>query len=171
MRVYRLKSQEFSLSLTPILNTRLTELSFDLAAAGRHVTIETAGTFDLPVHCDLMSISPKLSNSTPATSEHPTWSGRHERGRHRAQVIRRLVRDYACQFKFVIECPNDCEEVEAYLREFPEIRREQVMLMPQGVTAEQLAARGAWLEPYCRQAGYRYCPRRHIEWFGLKRGT
>ena len=30
-----------------------------------HVTIETAGTRYLPVECDLMSVSPKLANSTP----------------------------------------------------------------------------------------------------------
>ena len=36
-----------------------------LRALGLHITIETAGTVFRPVACDLMSISPKLSNSTP----------------------------------------------------------------------------------------------------------
>ena len=43
--------------------------------------------------------------------------------------------------------------------------------MPQGVNADVLAEKAAWLEPYCNQRGYRYCPRRQIEWFGGKRGT
>jgi 7-carboxy-7-deazaguanine synthase len=43
--------------------------------------------------------------------------------------------------------------------------------MPQGVSGEELLQRGAWLEAYCAQHGYTYCPRRHIEWFGLVRGT
>src|ERR1700749_3162604 len=33
--------------------------------AGLHITVETAGTIYQPVACDLMSISPKLANSTP----------------------------------------------------------------------------------------------------------
>lgn len=49
----------------PMLNAELVPLTQRLAAAGHHITIETAGTLDLPVHSDLMSISPKLSNSTP----------------------------------------------------------------------------------------------------------
>ena len=42
-----------------------------LRAAGWHITIETAGTLYLPVACDLMSISPKLSNSTPPPEPRP----------------------------------------------------------------------------------------------------
>ena len=38
-----------------------------LHAAGRHITIETAGTIPPSgIACDLASLSPKLSNSTPA---------------------------------------------------------------------------------------------------------
>lgn len=155
----------------PMLFAELAPLTTELAAAGIHVTIETAGTLDLPVHCDLMSISPKLSNSTPASGEQPVWSGRHERGRHRPHVIQRLLRDYECQFKFVIDRPEDCNEVERYLREFPAIKRDRVMLMPQGVESSVLADRAAWLKPYCEEKGYSFCPRMQIEWFGLTRGT
>ena len=30
---------------------------------------------------------------------------------------------------------------------------------------------GQWLAPYCREQGFVFCPRKHIEWFGAKRGT
>ncbi len=50
----------------PMLWAELVPLSAALARQGRHITIETAGTLDLPVACDLMSISPKLANSTPS---------------------------------------------------------------------------------------------------------
>jgi 7-carboxy-7-deazaguanine synthase len=43
--------------------------------------------------------------------------------------------------------------------------------MPQGTDVDQLTAIGNWLEPYCDRRGYHFCPRRHIEWFGLVRGT
>jgi len=46
-----------------------------------------------------------------------------------------------------------------------------VLLMPQGVDVESLERRREWLEPYCRAAGFGFCPRRQIEWFGPVRGT
>ena len=49
----------------PMLFAELTALTAGLRRAGWHITIETSGTVHLPVECDLMSISPKLSNSTP----------------------------------------------------------------------------------------------------------
>ena len=48
-----------------MLFAELIPLSTALRNAGWHITIETSGTLYLPVACDLMSISPKLSNSTP----------------------------------------------------------------------------------------------------------
>ena len=54
-----------------MLWAELVPLTAALAHEGRHITIETAGTLDLAVKCDLMSISPKLSNSTPSRERHP----------------------------------------------------------------------------------------------------
>ena len=50
----------------PLLFKGVAALTRLLAAAGHHITIETAGTvWQDDVCCDLMSISPKLSHSTP----------------------------------------------------------------------------------------------------------
>lgn len=155
----------------PMLFAELVPLAAALRREGMHVTIETAGTLDLPVECDLMSISPKLSNSAPASRLHPRWSRRHEQSRHAPEVVRRLVRDYPCQFKFVVDQPTDCEEVEQYLTLFPEIDRSRVLLMPQGTDPDELIRQAEWLKPYCEASGLRFCPRRQIEWFGLVRGT
>jgi len=154
----------------PMLFAELVPLCAALKQQKLHVTIETSGTLDLPVQCDLMSISPKLSNSDPSGERHPRWARRHAAGRFRPEVIRRLVRDYDYQLKFVIDRPQDCREVEEFLARFPEIRRERVMLMPLGIEQKELAERAAWLEPYCRKHGLKYCPRRQIEWFGPGRG-
>ncbi|MGD9720235.1 MAG: 7-carboxy-7-deazaguanine synthase QueE [Pirellulales bacterium] len=155
----------------PMLFAELIPLAARLRAAGRHVTIETAGTLYLPVECDLMSISPKLSNSTPTAAQAPRWPARHDRTRHAPDVIRRLVAEYAYQVKFVVDTPDDCDEIDGYLAAFPEIDRDRVLLMPQGTDAEALERRAAWLEPYCARQGLCYCPRRQIEWFGFVRGT
>ena len=154
-----------------MLFAELIPLAAELRGAGNHVTIETAGTLYLPVECDLMSISPKMSNSTPSPQHDPRWVRRHERTRHAPDVIRRLVAEYDYQLKFVIDCLDDCREVERYLAELPEIDRTRAMLMPQGTEMEDLAEKARWLEPYCAEHGLGFCPRRHIEWFGPVRGT
>ena len=164
----------------PMLFADLVPLSVELKRIGFHITIETAGTLDLPVSCDLMSISPKLKNSTPLVLETPgvdehrqriAIARRHDRARHAPDVIRRLVRDYAYQMKFVVDNVEDCREVESYLCEFPEIDRANVMLMPQGTEQNSLEEKARWLGPYCEKNGLTFCPRRQIEWFGGTRGT
>src|SRR3954447_1293967 len=68
----------------PMIAPAMVELTQRLRAAGLHITIETAGTVYHPVECDLMSISPKLANSTP---DDPYWSERHERLRIQPEVL------------------------------------------------------------------------------------
>lgn len=155
----------------PMLFAELVPLTEALRDEGRHITIETAGTLYLDLACDLMSISPKLANSAPPPGEDPRWHRRHERTRHRPEVVRRLLGQYQWQLKFVVDRPDDCRDMETYLEELPEVDRSRVMLMPQGTDTRSLARQAQWIEPYCREHGLRYCPRKHIEWFGLMRGT
>ena len=60
---------------------------------------------------------------------------------------------------------------ESPLAELPGVDRERVLLMPQGVTAEEVRARGLWLVEECKRHGYRYCPRLHIDLYGHRSGT
>jgi 7-carboxy-7-deazaguanine synthase len=155
----------------PMLFSELIPLCDALRLAGRHITIETAGTLDLPVACDLMSISPKLASSAPSATRHPRWRRRHQRQRHRPEVIARLIADYGYQLKFVVDRTEDIDDVAAYLDEFPQIAAERVLLMPQGRTAAEVAARSAWIEPLCEERGWALCPRKQLEWFGAVRRT
>jgi 7-carboxy-7-deazaguanine synthase len=155
----------------PMLFSELIPLCESLNDHGCHITVETAGTLFLPLRCDLMSISPKLSNSTLRGDEHERWRRRHDRTRHAPDVIRRLIREHAYQIKFVVDGRHDLGEIDRYLDEFPEIDRNGVMLMPQGTDAVVLRRTQTWLEPYCHRHGFRFCPRKHVEWFGLVRGT
>lgn len=155
----------------PMLYAELIPLCQRLQDGGRHITIETAGTLYLPVRCDLMSISPKLANSTPSAERGGNWAIRHERTRHSPDVVRRLMGEHPWQLKFVVDAPEDCHDVERYLTDFPGIDRGRVLLMPQGVHSVELAAKEAWLAGYCRDHSLVFCPRKHIEWFGAVRGT
>ena len=155
----------------PMLFAEMIPLCEKLRAQGRHITIETAGTLSLPVQCDLLSISPKLTSSGPDAAEHPHWSRRHERQRFQPEVLSHLLGEFDYQLKFVVDVESDVAEVAEFLTHFPETRNDRVLLMPQGTTQEQLARRGAWLEPLCQERGWTFCPRKQIEWFGPVRGT
>jgi len=155
----------------PMLFAELIPLTVGLHQRGRHITIETAGTLYLPVKCDLMSVSPKLSNSIPQGEGWEKWRRRHELHRYDAEAIRRLAAEYNCQWKFVIDAVEDCLEVEDFLARHTEINRRDVMLMPQGIDIEALKEKERWLAPYCAAHGLQFCPRKQIEWFGVGRGV
>lgn len=155
----------------PMLFAELIPLCESLHERGRHITIETAGTLFLPVKCDLMSISPKFASSGPSAEKHSHWARRHQRQRFQPEVIRELLANYNYQLKFVIDVPADIGELTELLAQFPDVRRESVLLMPQGTTQDELTERSAWLEPLCHQHGWTFCPRKQIEWFGPIRGT
>lgn len=152
----------------PLLQPAVVPLCTALRAAGKIVTIETAGTVFRPAPADLLSISPKLANSTPHS--HARWSARHDRLRHSPGAMRQLLSG-TYQLKFVIDVPDDLTSVLSYLRDFPEVSPDRVWLMPQGVSTAELHSRSEWLEPLALAQGFHFCPRRHIEWFGHTRGT
>ena len=152
----------------PLLVGEMVELSRLCQGLGRRVTIETAGTVDLNVSCDLMAISPKLRNSIPADA---IWKLRHDRTRHQPDVLHALLGRYHSILKFVIETPDDLNEVHSYLDEFPELRNDQIWLMPQARDREQLQEKSQWLSKAAEQCGFQYSSRLHIELFGNRRGT
>ena len=155
----------------PMLFAELIPLTAALKRGAWHVTIETAGTLFLPVECDLMSLSPKLSNSTPPPPQDPRWEKRHERHRHAPGVVHRLLSEYAYQLKFVIDRLADIIDVQNYLDRFDNIPADHVWLMPQARTAEELREKTDWLETAAQQHGFQFTSRLQIELFGNARGT
>lgn len=153
----------------PLLQPQIVPLAHELRREGRIITIETAGTVFRPVEADLMSISPKLSNSTPHESNR--WEARHNRDRHRPDVLRKLMQQSPYQLKFVVDQPMDLDEIVDYLKQFPHIPPDRVWLMPQGICQESLAEKARWLTPAAERLGFQFCPRRQIEMFGSARGT
>ncbi len=138
--------------------------------AGWHITIETAGTVFAEVACDLMSISPKLANSTPTERDGGRWAVMHERLRFQPDVLKKLMAAYDYQLKFVVAAAGDVAELERMRLEL-NAPREKVLVMPEGVTREAMQQRGLWLAELCKQHGYRFSPRLHIDIWGDKRGV
>jgi 7-carboxy-7-deazaguanine synthase len=174
----------------PMMFKEMAGLIWELKRAGKHVTVETAGTLwlegppPLPVGgIDLASVSPKLSNSTPWEREGGRFAVAHERQRINLDVLKRfamggdgVVRE--CQWKFVISQEEDLAEMEelvgrlnAQLPEGSRIEPGDVVLMPEGIEAAALTERSRWLAEVCKEKGYRLSPRLHVYLWGNRRGT
>ena len=125
------------------------------------------------IACDLVSLSPKLSNSTPeAGSIDDSWIDRHEATRLQPTVIREWIDAYDFQLKFVVADETDLVEIQQLLVDIGRaIVPSKVLLMPEGTDRAKLAARNDWLIEVCKSNGYRYCNRLHIELFGNTPGT
>jgi 7-carboxy-7-deazaguanine synthase len=150
----------------PMIMPGIVELSERLRERGLHITVETAGTVHAPVACDLMSISPKLSNSTPEGA----FRAQHERLRIQPNVLRQLIAQYDYQLKFVIANEPDLAETQQLIASL-NAPAHKVILMPEGISADVLNDRGVWIAELCKEHGYRFSPRLHVHLYGNKRGT
>ncbi len=154
----------------PMIAPEIVELTHLLRDAGLHITIETAGTVFAPVACDLMSISPKLSNSTPHEREGGRWAAQHDRLRYQPEVLRKLIGAYPYQLKFVIAEPGDIEEASSMV-EYLAADPASIVLMPEGTNALTLNERGRWLAEICKERGWRLSTRLHVDLWGNRRGV
>jgi len=157
----------------PMIAKDVRTLANEIRQLGHHITIETAATVAPEgIACDLVSMSPKLLNSAPDATRHPTWHKRHEATRWRPEVVRAWVDGYAYQFKFVVTSPADVDELEGMLAKVGrEIPRHKVLLMPEARSLEVMRERASWLAELCKARGYRYAHRLHVELWGNRRGT
>jgi 7-carboxy-7-deazaguanine synthase len=150
----------------PMIAPGIVELAERFRERGLHITVETAGTVFTPVACDLMSISPKLSNSTPEG----VFRQQHERLRQQPDVLLRLIAGYDYQLKFVIAREEDIDEVCALVSRLG-VAAGKVILMPEGIRADILRERGVWLAELCKRYGFRFSPRLHVDLYGNRRGV
>ena len=152
----------------PMVNFEIRQLVRELRAADRHVTIETAGIVYIPdVPCDLMSISPKLSNSVPAEA---ALAAIHKDSRLDLAVLGELVANYHCQLKFVVDSVNDVPEIQEVIEQTGNIDSQMVMLMPQAATRDELSAKSPMVAEICKSAGFAFCQRLHILLWDDQRG-
>ena len=153
----------------PMINLSLPKLLRRLKALGKHITIETAGIAYIPdMPCDLMSISPKLSNSVPAD---PKLSAVHENSRLDLSVLRELIDHYNYQLKFVIDSKDDLSEIQQTIEEIGNVDLEKVMLMPQASTRDELLAKSPIVTEMCKCTGFAFCNRLQILLWDSKRAT
>ena len=151
------------------------------------ITIETNGTIyseELAPYVHLFSISPKLFNSIPTEEKLKDINyyltdiliKQHEEERYDRLILRKYfslaLQNNApeIQFKFVVTSKEDIKEiVNNYLElagDLKEIWRERFLLMPEGITEEELKEKSKWLIGECIKNNFRFCPRLHIDIYG-----
>ncbi len=147
------------------------------------VEIEDNGTtfpkdFDFSL-IDLISMSPKLSNSIPELDVYVSLLNRkitqHDVDRHKSRYrnIESMknwleVCDY--QVKFVISDEDQIKEALALAAQIG-ARRDNIYFMPEGATREQLDSRRKWLYEKCLELGIKYTDRLHIIVYDNKKGV
>lgn len=151
-----------------MINSELPQLVNQLKTLGKHITIETAGIAFIPdMPCDLMSISPKLSNSTPTD---PAIASMHEKSRLNIAALRNLVDSYHYQIKFVVNFPADLDEISQILKKVGNINLEKVMLMPQAAAKDELLAKSPMVAKMCKRTGFAFCQRLQLLLWNNERG-
>ncbi|MHC4586537.1 MAG: 7-carboxy-7-deazaguanine synthase QueE [Planctomycetota bacterium] len=153
----------------PMINPDLPQLVHQLKTAGKHITIETAGiayVSDIP--CDLMSISPKLSNST---ADEAKASAGHKDSRLDIAVLQELVDNYEYQFKFVVDSQGDLPEIRQTIEKIDSVNPEKVMLMSQAATRDELFTKSPIVAEMCKQTGFAFSQRLQVLLWNNQRGA
>jgi len=152
----------------PMVNPDLPSLVRQLKSAGKHITIETAGIAYIPdMPCDLMSISPKLSNSVP---EVPKLAAIHKDSKLDLAVLGALIDNYNYQLKFVVDSEADLPEIEETLKKLTNTDREKIMLMPQAATRDELLAKSPMVADLCKRTGYAFSQRLQVLLWNNQKG-
>lgn len=150
----------------PLAHEGVSDLAAAIRSAGYHLTIETAGIYCIDgLQADLMSISPKLSNSDPKNG-----TEKHQTERLNMDTLQKLTTRYNYQLKFVADSPGDLDEIADVLDKLGEVDPYRVYLMPQATRTEEYLEKSRWLVEYCKQAGFSFSPRLHIMLWGNQRG-
>jgi len=152
----------------PMVDTDLPQLVRELKAVGKHITIETAGIAYIPdMQCDLMSISPKLSNSMPDDSE---LAAIHKNSKLDLAVLEELLGCYNYQLKFVVDSGADLSEIEETIEKLANVDSEKVMLMPQASTRQGFLAKSPMVAELCKRTGYAFSQRLQVLLWDNERG-
>jgi 7-carboxy-7-deazaguanine synthase len=155
----------------PLLAPEIEGLTMALKRTGAHITVETAGTIFKPVACDLVSLSPKLAHSTPRKRAGGKFARMHEARRLNFEVMAKFLEGYDYQLKFVVNQRDDFQEIRAILNKTGNVDPARILVMAQGKTRPELKAKASWIVELCKQHGYGFTPRLHIELFGNRRGS
>jgi 7-carboxy-7-deazaguanine synthase len=145
----------------PTLQRNALDKLIDMLDEDWKIEIETNGTLE-PTETMIkrnvqINCSPKIENS-----------GNPKELRYRTNVLKKINGITNSIFKFVVNKPEDLEEIEKIIKEC-EIDEEKIVLMPEGITQEDIAEHGRLISELCKEKGWRLIPRLHIMLWGNTR--
>jgi len=153
----------------PIISPDVVEIVKSIKAVGKHITIETAGIeFVAGLECNLMSISPKMSNSVPRQR---SLSAQHEKRRFNLSALQKLIDNYEYQMKFVVDSARDLDEIDKCLEKLTSVSHGKVFLMAQAVTRDEYISKSRMLAEICKRTGFAFSPRLQILLWNNQRGN
>lgn len=109
---------------------------------------------------DCWNNSPKLSNS-----------GNSRLSRYKPNVLKLMSLQKNSWFKFVIDAEEDWEEIIMDFLDTELIRKDQIILMPEGANVETLAINRDFVVQLAIEKGVRYCTREHIVLWNMATGV
>lgn len=147
----------------PLLQQKqLTGLLSQLKMLGYYIEIETNGT--IPVRPEVMELVDQFNCSPKLTS-----SKVEVKKRIIPYVLVQLARSGKANFKFVIGSPVDLAEARYLVRTY---KLEEVYLMSEGRTIEELKEKEEWLKKFCnKHKKFHFSQRLHITELGGGRGV
>jgi 7-carboxy-7-deazaguanine synthase len=150
----------------PMVNDELIALIDAIDDPSLHITIETSGIeYVANLKCDLMSISPKLSNSVEADSEE-----KPEVEPLNIDALQRLIDEYDYQIKFVIDSPDDLDEIAGVIAKLKNVNPYKIMLMPQASTKVEYVKKLPMVAEIAKNTGFALSPRLQVELWGNSKG-
>lgn len=117
-----------------------------------YIEMETSGSLLSHLHDQInhYNCSPKLSNSNNRTIR-----------------LEKFPADKTW-YKFVVSEPENLKEIKAFIAEH-KLPQDRIILMPEGIKKRELAEKTKWLVELCKDEGFRFSPRLHVNIWGNKR--
>ena len=115
---------------------------------------------ELEFQVECWNNSPKLANS-----------GMREKLRYEPEVIHHMSKLNNSWFKFVVSCDEDWQEIQMFFLDRNLISKDQIILMPEGQTREQLELTREMAVNMAVKHGVRFSDRMHVTVWDRKTGV
>ncbi len=114
----------------------------------------------MQINVDCWNNSPKLENS-----------GMVKKIRYKPDVLKTLADQPNSWFKFVITCQEDWNEIKQDFLDTKLISRNQIILMPEGVTRDEIGSKYEFIAELCQREDVRMSDRLHVTIWNKKTGV
>lgn len=146
----------------PLLQVDIVDFTKQLKKEGYFITIETNTTLKKKVVCDLVSMSPKLSNS----AYYKANINKFNKIRLNIDAIKYYIKNYNYQIKFVVSSEIDIKEIKKVLSKIKNYDKSMILMMPLASSRKQLYNIQKKIVKIGIENNLRYCNRLQLQIWG-----